>query len=196
MSSIAHSAQADPRTVLITGGVPHRAAAVASALRETGARPVVIRDLPAGVGIGGMSFDAYLQLPIIGTGTARRGEQDSAQALYGRLRAATTALPWLSPAARVVLVSAPLAETDTQLDTAAGRALMRLIGQALRSGHTSPGLSVEICDHGCTPQELAAATHGPPARPNAQRQPADDSPAAYANWRTEMLGLIRPVLTG
>lgn len=52
MSPVAQYADADPQTVLITGGAPPRAAEVASALRASGARPVVINDLPHGVGVG------------------------------------------------------------------------------------------------------------------------------------------------
>ena len=199
MSLRAQSIDTSSRTVLITGGVPRRAAAVASALRDTGARPVVVHDLPAGVGIGGLSFDAYLQFPIPsrnGTGEAGPGERDNAQALSERFHAATTVLPWLSPAARVVLVPAPLAESDTHLDAPARLALMRLIGQALRAEHAPRQLSVQICDHSCTAQELAAATRREQAGQPALGEPADDTPAAYSDWRAETLGLIRPITGG
>ena len=196
MSVRAHPIDAHPRTVLITGGVPRRAAAVAGALRDTGARPIVVPDLAPGVGVGGLSFDAYLQFPIPvrnRTSEAAPSEQDNAQALSERFHAATMVLPWLSPAARVVLVPAPLAESDTQLDARARLALMRLIGQALRAEHAPRPLSVEIRDHSCSAQELAAATRPERAgQPGAPGQPVDDTPAAYADWRAETLGLIRP----
>ncbi len=200
MSLRARSIDAHPRTVLITGGVPPQVTAVASALRETGARPVVVPDLAPGVGIGGLSFDAYLQFPIPvrnGTGEARPGEQDNARALSKRFQAATTVLPWLSLGARVVLVPAPPAESDTQLDAPARMALMRLIGQALRAEHAPRPLAVEICDHSCTARELAAATRRERAGQRiAPGEPADDTAAAYADWRAETLGLIRPMVGG
>lgn len=63
MSLIAQSAVAELRTVLITGGTRPRAAAAASAIRGARARPVVVDDLPVGVGVGGLSFEDYLPLP-------------------------------------------------------------------------------------------------------------------------------------
>lgn len=183
-------------TVLVTGA-PERAAQVASALRCAGAETSVVDDLHRlEQHVCGRSFDAYLQLPVLiktsGDSVVGRVEQFLTEGLLSRFRAATTVLPTLRPSARVVLVAGHTnIDVDAPDDAAARGALLRVLAHALRAERAAERLSVRICDHTWTAQDLATAVLQPEEwRTPPSSDPTDTTRTAYADWRTEVLGLM------
>jgi len=121
-----------------------------------------------------------------------RVEQFLTEGLLSRFRAATTVLPTLLPLARVVLVAGHTnIDIDAPDDAAARGALLRGLAHALRAERAPERLSVKICDHTWTARELVSAV----LQPGQRRTPPSSDPteatrAAYADWRTEVLGLM------
>lgn len=183
-------------TVLVTGA-PERSAEVASALRDAGAEAVVVDDLHRlEEAVSGQDFDGYVQLPVLikasGESVVGRVEQFLTEGLLSRFHAATTVLPCLGPSARVVLVAGHTSiDVDAPDDAAARSALLRVLAHALRAERAPNRLSVKICDRTWTAAELAGAVLRPSERrtpPTAD--PSDATATAYADWRTEVLGLM------
>lgn len=188
-------------TVLVTGG-GQRLTEVVEAVRGTGAETTVVDDLGRlGESIAGHTFDAYIQLPVVmtpGEGSlVSRIEHFLSEGLLNRFRAAETILPTLAPSARVVLVGG-----QTNVDTAAPddhearTALMGVLAHALRAERAPERLVVRTADPSWSAADIAAQITGELARERSAT--TVDAAAgreaigkAYADWRTEVLGLVR-----
>jgi hypothetical protein len=184
-------------TVLVTGG-GQRLTEVAEALRAAGAETTVV-DTPdrLGAAVDGKTFDGYVQLPVSMTpreGTlVSRVEQFLSEGLLSRFRAAETVLPTLAGSAVVLLVGGQTnVNADAPDDHEARAALMRVLAHALRAEKAPEHLVVRTADPSWTAEDIAnKITSG-----GASRKPADDGDGgrdaigkAYADWRTEVLGL-------
>lgn len=183
-------------TVLVTGG-GERLDQVASAVTATGADVIVV-DTPDRLGeaVAGRTFDGYVQLPVAMTppeGTlVSKVEQFLAQGLLSRFRAAATVLPTLAPNATVILVGGQTnIDVDAPDDREARVALMRVLAHALRAERAPERLTVRTVDHRWTADQIAAKlTEGGTESPSPTG--GDEGIGkAYADWRAEVVGLMR-----
>ena len=184
-------------TVLVTGG-GERLDEVTTAVRAAGAEVVSV-DSPGSLGeiVAGRTFDAYVQLPVSltpGHGSlVSRVEQFLSEGLLSRFRASATVLPTLAADATVLLVGGQTnVDSDAPDDREARAALMRVLAHALRAERAPERLTVRTADHHWTAQEIANAVTGGGARRSEPTDPsADTIGQAYADWRAEVLGLMR-----
>ncbi|HEY2194267.1 MAG TPA: hypothetical protein VGH76_18480 [Actinomycetospora sp.] len=183
-------------TVLVTGG-GERLDEVSSALKATGAEVVVV-DNPDRLGeaVDGKTFDAYVQLPVAMTpgegSVVAKVEQFLTQGMLSRFRAAATVLPTLAPTANVMLVGGQTnVDVDAPDDADARAAMLRVLAHALRAERAPERLTVRVADRSWTGEQIAAKVTGDPG----ESRPSTDDEAgigrAYAEWRTEVVGLMR-----
>lgn len=186
-------------TVLVTGG-GQRLDEVAAAITAAGAETVVVDALDRlGEAVTGRTFDAYVQLPVAmtpGQGSiVSRVEQFLAEGLLSRFRAAATVLPSLAPAATVILVGGQTGlDVDAPDDHEARLALMRVLAHALRAERAPARLTVRTADHTWTGEQIAGRVTADPATERSLPDPetGDETVGqAYADWRAEVLGLMR-----
>ena len=183
-------------TVLVTGGGERLSEVVAAA--EAAGAEVVSVDAPGRLGeaVDGHTFDAYVQLPVSitpGGGTiVSRVEQFLNEGLLSRFRAAATVLPTLTPGATVMLVGGQTnIDAEAPDDHEARTALMRVLAHALRAERAPERLTVRTADHRWTGEEIVngvtgRSTTAPDSDPSSQA-----IGQAYADWRAEVLGLMR-----
>ena len=185
-------------TVLVTGGGA-RLDEVVAAVEATGAEVVRI-DAPGSLGeaVSGRSFDGYVQLPVPITPSqgslVSRVEQFLTEGLLSRFRAAATVLPSLAPSANVLLVGGQTnVDADAPDDHEARTALMRVLAHALRAERAPARLTVRTADHTWTAEQIAHRVTGSPeaAAPSTPSSSEETIGQAYADWRAEVLGLMR-----
>jgi len=102
-------------------------------------------------------------------------------------------LPTLAASATVLLVGGQTkVDADAPDDHEARAALMRVLAHAVRAERAPARLTVRTVDHSWSAEELAAAT-GARASAMPSGDPASEETIgkAYADWRTEVLGLMR-----
>ena len=187
-------------TVLVTGG-GDRLREVVAAVEATGAETVCVDALDRlGESVSGRTLDGWVQLPVSISPTpgslVSRVEQFLTEGLLSRFRAAATVLPSLSPTATVLLVGGQTqVDSEAPDDAEARRALMRVLAHALRAERAPERLTVRLADHEWSAEDIATAATGGSA-PRSGTQPtlsgSDDAIGqAYADWRAEVLGLMR-----
>ncbi|MHC1559542.1 hypothetical protein ACR9E3_11330 [Actinomycetospora sp. C-140] len=186
-------------TVLVTGG-GERLTEVAEAIRATGAETTVVDTLDRlGEAVRGTTFDGYVQLPVAMTprhgSLVSRVEQFLSEGLLSRFRAAETVLPVLADSATVLLVGGQTnVDIDAPDDQEARTALMRVLAHALRAERAPAHLRVRTAGPGWSPADIAAALGDSGAEATAPADQTGDRAAigkAYADWRAEVLGLVR-----
>jgi hypothetical protein len=187
-------------TVLVTGG-GERLTEVAEAIRATGAETTVVDTLDRlGESVAGTTFDAYVQLPVSMTprsgSLVSRVEHFLSEGLLSRFRAAETVLPVLQDSATVVLVGGQTnVDIDAPDDQEARTALMRVLAHALRAERAPGHLRVRTAGPEWSGADIAASlTDGGGQGETASDQQGGDRQAigkAYADWRAEVLGLVR-----
>lgn len=184
-------------TVLVTGG-GDRLSEVVAAVEAAGAEAVCVDKLDGlGEAVDGRTFDGYVQLPVSMTpaqgSLVSRVEQFLTEGLLSRFRAASTVLPRLAPEATVVLVGGQTnVNSDAPDDQEARTALMRVLAHALRAERAPERLTVNTADASWSAEQIASRVTGgaSPSRPASE---GDDQGIgkAYADWRAEVLGLMR-----
>jgi hypothetical protein len=187
-------------TVLVTGG-GERLTEVARAIEASGAETTVVDTLDRlGESVRGKTFDAYVQLPVAMTprhgSLVSRVEQFLSEGLLSRFRAAETVLPTLSPSATVILVGGQTnVDVDAPDDQGARTALMNVLAHALRAERAPDHLRVRTAGPDWSGEDIAASLTGAPDRTASdQSGQSGDREAigkAYADWRAEVLGLVR-----
>jgi hypothetical protein len=181
--------------VLVSGGQP-LLDAVGDALTRRGVSVTDVDDLQrlphvadeAGAG----SFDAYVQLPaafaVYGATAIERVHHFYAAGVLARFPALGAVLPCLTARGRVVFVLGQLPpEAASDDDRAARRSLTRVLAQAARADAQDGSVQVTWLDSSAAADEIAAAAIG---APTTSTEPAQMSDRRYADWRTEMLGLV------
>ena len=183
-------------TVLVTGG-GDRLDEVSSAVKSTGAEVVVV-DSPDRLGeaIAGKTFDAYVQLPVAMTppegSVVAKVEQFLTQGMLSRFRAAATVLPALAPNASVMLVGGQTnIDVDAPDDADARAAMLRVLAHALRAERAPERLTVRVADRAWTGEQIAAKVTGDGGESRASTETEEGIGRAYAEWRTEVVGLMR-----
>jgi hypothetical protein len=185
-------------TVLVTGG-GDRVTEVAAAVRTTGADTVVV-DSPDQIeaAVAGRTLDGYVQLPVAMTprqgSLVARVEQFLSEGLLSRFRSAEVVLPLLAPGATVVLVGGQTnINVDAPDDHEARTALMRVLAHALRAERAPERLKVSTADHTWSAEQIAAQVTRPdPGTASVDETGGRDAVGqAYADWRAEVLGLVR-----
>lgn len=97
-------------------------------------------------------------------------------------------LPTLVPNARITFVTGALPpEVATHDETAARRALVRVLGQAARADAPA-GLRVDVLSPDTAPDEVALTALGRNSRWEALASKDPEQP--YNQWRDEVLGLV------
>jgi hypothetical protein len=185
-------------SVLVTGG-GERLTEVAEAVRATGAETTVVDSLDRlGEAVAGRTFDAYVQLPVAMTprsgSLVSRVEQFLSEGLLSRFRAAETVLPALHEASTVVLVGGQTnIDVDAPDDQQARTALMRVLAHALRAERAPAHLRVRTAAPEWSAADIAASLgdHTPTETPSEQSADRQAIGKAYADWRAEVLGLVR-----
>jgi hypothetical protein len=186
-------------TVLVTGG-GERLTEVAEAIRATGAETTVVDTLDRlGETVSGKTFDAYVQLPVAMTprhgSLVSRVEQFLSEGLLSRFRAAETVLPTLAPSATVLLVGGQTnVDVDAPDDQEARTALMRVLAHALRAEKAPDHLRVRTAGPEWSGQDIATSLGDAAPRSEGGGDQSGDREAigkAYADWRAEVLGLVR-----
>lgn len=185
-------------SVLVTGG-GERLTEVAEAIKATGAETTVVDSLDRlGEAVSGQSFDAYVQLPVAMTprsgSLVGRVEQFLSEGLLSRFRAAETVLPVLHDASTVVLVGGQTnIDTEAPDDQQARTALMRVLAHALRAERAPGHLRVRTAGPEWSGADIAASLQGeaPSETRTAQTGDREAIGKAYADWRAEVLGLVR-----
>lgn len=184
-------------TPYLVSGIAKLVSDAAGALREHGAVVVEvdnIADVPracAEAGPGG--FDGYIQLPasfdMQGDTAVDRVHHFFAEGVLARFSAVRAALPVLTRDARITFVMGVLPpEVSTDDDVAARSALVRVLAHAARADRPE-GLRVSVIGPGSTPQEIALTALG--RNPEWEALKAGPSNGSYADWRVELLGLMR-----
>jgi hypothetical protein len=183
-------------TVLVTGG-GDRLDEVSSALKATGAEVVAV-DTPDRLGeaVEGRTFDAYVQLPIAMTpgegSVVAKVEQFLTQGMLQRFRAAATVLPTLAPHANVMLVGGQTnVDVDAPDDADARAAMLRVLAHALRAERAPERLTVRVADKSWTGEQIAAKVTGESGESRSTTDSEEGIGRAYAEWRTEVVGLMR-----
>jgi hypothetical protein len=185
-------------TVLVTGG-GERLAEVAKAIEATGAETTVVDTLDRlGEAVTGKTFDAYVQLPVAMTprhgSLVSRVEQFLSEGLLSRFRAAETVLPTLAGSATVLLVGGQTnVDSEAPDDQQARTALMRVLAHALRAERAPSHLRVRTVGPEWSATDIAAKVTGSGGSEPAGDQSGDRQAIgkAYADWRAEVLGLVR-----
>lgn len=183
-------------TAVVVSGAQPLLHAVGAALRAGGAMVTEASELSELPGVaneaGPASFDAYVQLPVAfqvqGTTAIERVHHFYAAGVLARFSALGALLPCLSAGARVVFVLGQLpAEAASDDDRAARRSLTRVLAHAARADAEHGRLATEWLDSSSSAEEIARVAFGA-GGPAAE--PAGMSARRYADWRTEMLGLV------
>jgi hypothetical protein len=187
-------------SVLVTGG-GERLSEVAEAIRATGAETTVVDTLDRlGETVRGATFDAYVQLPVAMTprhgSLVSRVEQFLSEGLLSRFRAAETVLPALAPSATVLLVGGQTnVDIDAPDDREARTALMRVLAHALRAERAPDHLRVRTAGPDWSGADIAAHLSGDEETLTESGSTSTASREAigkaYADWRAEVLGLVR-----
>lgn len=186
-------------SVLVTGG-GERLGEVAEAIRAKGAETTVVDTLDRlGEAVRDTTFDAYVQLPVAMTprsgSLVSRVEQFLSEGLLSRFRAAETVLPRLSDSATVILVGGQTnVDIDAPDDQEARTALMRVLAHALRAERAPGHLRVRAAGPDWSPADIAARIDGEDAEGSSTPEQTGNREAigkAYADWRAEVLGLVR-----
>jgi hypothetical protein len=180
----------------LVSGNAELASDVAAILREHDAEVVEVHDiddLPRTCAEAGPdAFDGYVQLPtnftVQGDTAVQRVHHFFADGVLARFRAVAAALSALKSDGRLTFVTGGLPEdVSTDDDVAARSALIRIVGRAARAD-TSNGLRVTSLGSGETAKEIALAALG---RSSTAISVADASDEEYAEWRMELLGMMR-----
>ncbi|WP_345410771.1 hypothetical protein [Actinomycetospora chlora] len=185
-------------TVLVTGG-GERLGEVAEAIRATGAETTVVDTLDRlGEAVAGTTFDAYVQLPVAMTprsgSLVSRVEQFLSEGLLSRFRAAETVLPQLQDSATVILVGGQTnVDIDAPDDQEARTALMRVLAHALRAERAPGHLRVRTAGPEWSGADIAKQITEGGSGGDVPEQTGDRQAIgkAYADWRAEVLGLVR-----
>ncbi|MDF2975789.1 MAG: hypothetical protein K0S40_517 [Actinomycetospora sp.] len=186
-------------SVLVTGG-GERLTEVAEAIRATGAETTVVDTLDRlGEVVSGTTFDAYVQLPVAMTprhgSLVSRVEQFLSEGLLSRFRAAETVLPSLAESATVMLVGGQTnVDVDAPDDQQARTALMRVLAHALRAERAPAHLRVRTAGPDWSGADIAAKLTGGDDESSSTPEQTGNREAigkAYADWRAEVLGLVR-----
>jgi hypothetical protein len=185
-------------SVLVTGG-GERLTEVAEAIRATGAETTVVDTLDRlGEVVADGTYDAYVQLPVAMTprsgSLVSRVEQFLSEGLLSRFRAAETVLPRLQESATVILVGGQTnVDIDAPDDREARTALMRVLAHALRAERAPGHLRVRTAGPEWSGEDIAKQITEGGAQGELPPQTGDRQAIgkAYADWRAEVLGLVR-----
>jgi hypothetical protein len=125
-----------------------------------------------------------------------RVEQFLSEGLLSRFRAAETVLPTLASSATVVLVGGQTnVDIDAPDDQEARTALMRVLAHALRAEKAPDHLRVRTAGPDWSGADIAALLSGDDETPTESGSASTGSREAigkaYADWRAEVLGLVR-----
>ena len=185
-------------TVLVTGG-GERLAEVAKAIEAAGAETTVVDTLDRlGEVVADGTYDAYVQLPVAMTprsgSLVSRVEQFLSEGLLSRFRAAETVLPTLAESANVLLVGGQTnVDSDAPDDQEARTALMRVLAHALRAERAPSHLRVRTVGPEWSATDIATKILSEGGGESEAEQTGERQAIgkAYADWRAEVLGLVR-----
>lgn len=181
----------------LVSGIAALAADVAAALRGEGQEVVEVADVAAVPGVcadaGPGAFAGYVQLPatftVAGRSAVERVHHFFSDGVLARFPAVDAALPSLVPDARITFVMGVLPpDVSTKDDVAARAALVRVLGHAARAD-APDGLRISVLSSGSSPEEIALTALG--RNPEWEALTAGLSSESYADWRVEVLGMIR-----
>lgn len=153
-----------------------------------------IADVPkACAEAGPRAFDGYVQLPatfrVQGDTAIEAVHHYFRDGVLARFPAMAAALPTLRPNAEVVFVMGVLPpQVSTEHDVAARGALVRLLGTAARADKPD-GLRIAVLGSDSTPKEIAQTVLG--RHPEWEAATAGLAGGSYADWRVELLGMMR-----
>jgi hypothetical protein len=181
----------------LVSGIAQLVSDVAAALREHGADVVEVDDIAdvpracAEAGSGG--FDGYVQLAssfdVRGDTAVDRVHHFFADGVLARFPAVRAVLPVLTGDARITFVMGVLPpEVSTDDDVAARAALVRVLAHAARADRPE-GLRVSVMGSGSSAKEIALTALG--RNPEWETLAAGPSNGSYADWRVELLGMMR-----
>jgi hypothetical protein len=169
---------------------------VSKALQDEGHEVIVAADhagvAAAATRAGRRSIDGYVQLParfgLLGETAVERIHHFVVHGIMERYPAMAAALPALAPGARISFVPAVLpAEVATDDDVQARAALLRVLARAARADGPD-GLRVSFLGSGSTAEEIALDVQG--RGPSRAGDPPEEPDRSYADWRTELLGMM------
>jgi hypothetical protein len=181
----------------LVSGIAQLVSAVSGALRAHGADVVEVGDIAevprACAEAGPNGFDGYVQLPasfdVQGDSAVDRVHHFFADGVLARFPAVRAALPVLTRDARITFVMGVLPpEVSTEDDVAARSALVRVLAHAARADRPE-GLRVSVMGSGSSPEEIALTALG--RNPEWEALKAGPSNGSYADWRVEVLGMMR-----
>lgn len=187
-------------TVVVTGAA-EPVAAVSVALREAGAEVTAVDDLgkldAAIAGIAPGSLDCYVQLPVQfsarGNAVTERVRNFLEDGLLARFTAASTILPRLSEAGRVVLLggNAPVGASAPD-DQSARLALLDVLAHAIQADSSATRIGVRVLPHDASVEYIASVALG--ARPTREQALAElrarEPEMSFEDWRIEVMGLV------
>ncbi|MGE0299605.1 hypothetical protein [Pseudonocardia sp.] len=180
----------------LVSGIASFVADVGAVLSEHGAEFVGVDDIddvPAACAeTGPGAFDGYVQLPatfaVTGDTAVDAVHHYFRDGVLARYPAMAAALPSLRPNAQVVFVMGVLPpEVSTEHDIAARGALVRLLGTAARADKPD-GLRIAVLAADCSPIDVARTVLG--HHPEWDVLTAGFAGGSYADWRTELLGMM------
>ena len=181
----------------LVSGIAQLVSDVAAALRERGAEVVEVDDIAdvpsacAEAGSGG--FDGYVQLPasfeVQGDTAVDRVHHFFADGVLARFPAVRAVLPVLTGDPRITFVMGVLPpEVSTDDDVAARSALVRVLARAAQADRPE-GLRISVMRSGSSAEEIALTALG--RSPEWEALAAGPSNGSYADWRVEILGMMR-----
>lgn len=186
-------------TVVVSGSA-EAAEPVVAALRMAGAKAVAVTGAEQLVAALKMlpprSLGAYVQLPVLlepgGDTVVSRVRSLLEDGLLTRFALADAVVPALAKDASVVLVGGHTpVETSAPDDQPARLAMLNVLAHAIRADRAPVRTRVRVLDHTQTATAIAqvALTSGAaPDRPAPP--PSHEAARAYADWRSELLGLV------
>jgi hypothetical protein len=180
----------------LISGIGELVSSVGAALAEEGSTHVGVDDIAdvpkACAEAGDRRFDGYIQLPatftVEGATAVERIHHFFSDGVLARFPAMSAALPVLAPGAAITFVMGVLPpEVSTIDDVAARAALVRVLGHGARADGP-PRLRITVLDTGTPPREIALTALGR----SGQEEEASAGPdgRSYADWRTELLGMM------
>jgi hypothetical protein len=182
----------------LVSGIAEFVSDVAAALREhAGVEVVEVVDIAdvarACTAAGPAGFDGYVQLPasfdVRGDTAVDRVHHFFAEGVLARFPAVRAVLPVLIGDARITFVMGVLPpEVSTDDDVAARSALVRVLAHAARADRPE-GLRVSVIGSGSSARDIALTAMG--RSPEWEALAAGPSNGSYADWRVEVLGMLR-----
>jgi hypothetical protein len=186
---------------IVVTGAAEQVAAVSEALRHAGAEVIGVDDLgkldAALAGFSPGSLDGYVQLPVHvearGETVVERVRNFLHDGLLARFAAASTLLPAMSDASRVVLVGGnTLVEASAPDDQNARLALLNVLAHAIQADKSGSGTDVRVLPHDELAERIAAVVLGaePTREPTLAELLDREPPMSFDDWRIEVMGLV------